>query len=133
MRSHRWILLCCLVITACNKQQNKDEVVLRQAAVVHNEMMEAAHELEERLDSLGNDSLNAALADSVSVWKELFEEWENDVVEVPGNEEHAGHGKEEHHHEHKSVEVTPDQMLIIQRELKNRLDHIRKRIEMIRQ
>lgn len=128
MKFHRWILLYCFVTVACNQQKDKNELVLGQAADVHNEMMGSARALEERLELLAKDSLNTALTDSVTAWKALLEAWENDVVEVPGNEAPHAHGEDEHSHDHKSVEVTPEQMLVIQQELRNRLDRISQRI-----
>lgn len=128
MRPYKQILICCLLAGACHSQRAKDDVTLHKAADVHNEMMKSAHDLEDRLNVMGRDSLSAALIDSVNVWKSLFEAWEEDVVEVPGNEAHAHH-EGAHHHDHKIPEVTPDQMLVIQQELKSRLDQIRGRVD----
>lgn len=56
-----------------------------------------------------------------------FEAWENDLVEVPGNEHHHNH--EERNHSHEPVHVTAEEML--QLELKQRIEQIKKRVDVI--
>jgi hypothetical protein len=109
---------------------NKEKEVFANAASIHNEMMKTVEAMEEQIAALEKDSINSVPTDSLTAWKEAIELWESDMVEVPGNEEHhddkeGGH----HHHDHKTVEVTAEQMLFIQQELSSRLASIKSRIE----
>lgn len=111
-RFNTWSIALFLV-PACAGSTKQSET-LKQAATLHNETMKAAADLEEWLAEQKVDATSKVPADSLVVWDEAFEAWEKKVVEVPGNEEHHEHKNDEHHHDHKPVEVTDDQMLVIQ-------------------
>ncbi|MDE2722821.1 MAG: hypothetical protein OXI59_05550 [Gemmatimonadota bacterium] len=74
------------------------------------------------------------IRDSLQVIEKDFELWEKNVVEVPGDdsaEAHDhGHG---HHHEKEDLQVTPEQMVEIQKELKSNLEKLLLRLQSIRQ
>jgi hypothetical protein len=109
---------------------SKEKEVFANAASIHNEMMKTVEAMEEQIATLEKDSINSVPPDSLTAWKEAIELWESDIVEVPGNEEHHDHKEGEHHqHDHKTVEVTAEQMLFIQQELSTRLASIKSRIE----
>ncbi len=117
------------LLCACQRQ-NRDEELLKEAAILHNDMMAMLEQLEDRLNILEADTTARIPIDSIKVWRMVIEAWEKDIVEVPGNEAHEQHKTgDHHHHDHKVVEVTPDQMLTIQQELKNRLETIQARVE----
>ena len=83
------------------------------------------HHLNELL--LLKEKTSVSEKDSVVILLGALEEWEKDLVEIPGNEshEHSDH----HHHDHKVLEVTAEQMLLIQKEMDRRLAIIGRRIK----
>lgn len=133
-------------VFACGGKDEKAEAIYKEAAVLHNEAvaihdsvmrtMKQINDLKVQLsaqkDSLSgkNDSLANGLQDKIGEIEALSQEmsaWMTSLVEVPGNEhDHHHHegeehkeGEEEHKHEHGAkVEVTPEQMLEIQKETK---------------
>jgi hypothetical protein len=110
----------------CCKTSSADEALLKEAASVHNELISLSRSLKHTLDSLSN--AGAVPADSIQAWKNMLLEWEQDVVEVPGNdhEEHDDHHN--HHHHGATPEITAAEMLTVQKELKQRLEHLQRRI-----
>ncbi len=133
-------------ILACGGKDEKAEATLKEAAKLHNEAvaihdslmpkMKEINELKAKLaaqkDTLAgkNDSLATSLQTQISAMETVSQEmrtWMENIVEVPGNEHHHHHEGEEHkgEHEHdhahehgKKVDVTPEQMLEIQKEIK---------------
>ncbi|MFM8911755.1 MAG: hypothetical protein ACKOE6_02400 [Flammeovirgaceae bacterium] len=87
-------------------------------------MMLSAEHLEEWLNLQESDTTSTVPADSLEMWKAKLEKWEENVVEVPGNEGHHSHGHGEHHHDHSKVQVTDEQMLVIQQELSTQLKQL---------
>jgi LmbE family N-acetylglucosaminyl deacetylase len=114
-----FVLLC---LTACSTSSKEDKL-LQEAADVHNMALLMAEELETTLKQ------NTFPADSASAIRAAIEAWENDLVEVPGNEHHHNH--EGHNHSHEPVHVTAEEMLQLQLELKQRIERIKKRVEAI--
>lgn len=123
------LFVLALLFTACGGN-SADKKILADAARIHNEMMELAEQLETKIDGLQPDSSQLP-ADTLANIRQAFSAWESDVVEVPGNEEHHHEEGEEHHHEHKTVEVTAQQMLTIQTELNRRLLEIQSRVDKV--
>jgi hypothetical protein len=76
-----FVLLC---LTACSTSSKEDKL-LQEAADVHNMALLMAEELETTLKQ------NTFPADSASAIRAAIEAWENDLVEVPGNEHHHNH------------------------------------------
>ena len=111
-----------LWLTACSASSKEDKV-LQEAADVHNMALLMAEELETTLKQ------NTFPADSTSAILAAIEAWENDLVEVPGNEHHHEH--EGHNHSHEPVNVTAEEMLKLQLELKQRIEQIKKRVDVI--
>lgn len=93
-------------------------------------MARKADEMEHHLNELLKDRPSVHNTDSVIILLGALEEWENDLVEMPGNEEHDHSG---HHHDHTVLEVTAEQMFQIQKELNIRLTNIGKRINTLTQ
>ena len=117
-----------LILTACSSS-NKGSVLLEQAAAIHNEMVLSAEQLEKWLTLQESDTTSTVPADSLAAWKVKLEVWEEEIVEVPGNEAHESHETGEHHHDHSTIEVTDDQMLVIQQELSGRLKQLEEQIK----
>ena len=69
------------------------------------------------------DPLKSLLQDSVQVLTEDYAYWESTIIEVPGHEhEHHDHDDVEHNHNHTSApDLTPEMILEIQRDLRNRI------------
>lgn len=150
-----YVLVCALLsiallVGACGGKSAKDDPILQEATKIHNE----AHEMQEgieptvgQIDSLKTLLTNkkATLNDSTAKQvdelivaldkvKGDFESWEENIVSVPGMEhdhEHEGHNHEGHdHHDHKPApDVTPEQMLDIQKEIKKNMERIKADLE----
>jgi hypothetical protein len=111
-----------LTLITCSTK-NGDEKLNAQAILLHNSMIRKANAIEHRLAELESDSL--VNKDSVQTLLKMLEGWEADLVEVPGNRTMIM--KTHHHHDHKPLDVTAEQMLAIQKELDGRLSRIGKR------
>jgi hypothetical protein len=109
----------------CSAPQ-KEDTLLIEAAQIHNEALALAKQLEKQLDQLANDT--TYLKDSLNTWRMAIEEWERNLVEVPGNESSDHHPHDHHDHGKKMPELTSGQMLSVQLELKSQLDDIKSRI-----
>ncbi|MBX2915801.1 MAG: hypothetical protein KF856_11085 [Cyclobacteriaceae bacterium] len=118
MRSYSKLFVL-LLLSACSVSH--EQKLLQEAADIHNTALLIAEELEATLkhNTIPPDSVAAILID--------IEAWENDLVEVPGNEHHHDH--EGHNHSHDPVHVTAEEMLQLQLELKQRIEQIKKRVE----
>ncbi len=73
------------------------------------------------------------LKDSLSVLKQDFIDWEANLVEIPGYEsddhDHHDHG---HDHDHSpSVDLTPEMMLEVQKELNNSIILLNERADLM--
>jgi hypothetical protein len=118
-----------LLMASCSSKQDKSDY--RQAAIVHNAMMDRARWIERDLNTLHNDTLTQEVRDSLEVITNILHAWKQDVVEVPGNDMHE-HNNHSHSHAQVAPEVTPQQMLEIQKELDARLSFIGKRLALIK-
>ena len=116
----RSLILLALIIVACS---HSSDDLLKEAAQVHNlsvkigeHVAQKIHAIEEYAQTEADSLIRAQLLDSVIILNEQLSDWENELVEVPGNE-HEGH---DHHHE-VSMELTPQMILEIQREINQRI------------
>ena len=145
MRSLKSIsfLLLMIILASCSTGQQQAEVqdpLLIEAFKYHNEAME----VEKSLQSIIGE-LKAKKATIQSAGKELGEEdmkfidttnrieksygrWQENRVEVPGFEHEHDHSAEGHHHNHgNDVQLTPQQMMEVQKEsMKNIGDMLKK-------
>ena len=117
------VLLSLFLLGACQNRETSNSQLLKEAGEIHNEAMALSEKLEQKVEALDS---SAVPKDSIHVWKELIVAWEREVVEVPGNESHSAHAH--HNHDHKILEVTPEQMLVIQKELHSSLKQIESRV-----
>ena len=127
MKSHGIFLILLFLCFACKTKTN--DQLLIEAARIHNEVMVSVEELEVEISRVAQDSTGLVPPDSITAWNEAIEKWEAEMVEVPGNESYSDHAHgEHHHHDHKPLEVTSEQMLSIQKDLKVRLAGIIDRV-----
>ncbi len=120
---------------SCHGENKEDAHFLRQAVEIHKAMMEIEAQFENQLDSLKSFSHHAVeIRDSLQVIEKDFELWEKNVVEVPGDDSAEAHDHgHEHHHKKENLQVTPEQMVEIQKELKSNLEKLLLRLQSIRQ
>jgi chromosome segregation ATPase len=125
-------------LTACSSSDKKDPI-LEEAAQYHNQATEV-QEVIEQIDSLKtvlaaqktpDSAARIATLDSL---KTAFEEWEKNLVEVPGmpHDHKHDHGKGEHKHNHADAtlkDLPAEQMLDLQRETLNNIKQIQTRLE----
>jgi hypothetical protein len=130
MNSKTKFILIPFLALACTSSQEKSEELL-QAADIHNEMIKSAGELEDWLDQLESNPSASVSIDSIQAWKAELEAWETEIVEVPGNEAHHLHeeGEAHDHSHHEEVQVTDQQMLTIQQDLRQRLSSLENRVK----
>lgn len=126
MKSHGIFLVLLFLCFACKTKT--DDQLLIEAARIHHEVMVAVEQLEVDISRMAEDSAAGVPPDSVTAWNEAIEKWEAEMVEVPGSESHSGHAHNKHHHDHKPLEVTSEQMLSIQKDMKARLAGIIDRV-----
>lgn len=133
------LVISVLTLAFCTPKKNPQ---LQEAAQIHNEaiamhkevtaLVENAKTLLPGLkakrdseDAVARPAFDTAIAAIEQADKKL-DLWMDDVVEVPGNEAHNEHNAHEHEHNHAAPpDVTPQQMLEIQRETKKTLESIR--------
>jgi hypothetical protein len=135
MRSFTYIAgwlgtLVLLVLSACQTEKKQDPL-LDEAGRYHLEAIEVQEVLEPKIEQI--DSLRAVLlaqktpaatanAATLDSLKKAFEDWEANLVEVPGlKHEHHDHkeGAHNHHHHHKANplrDLPAEQMRDLQRE-----------------
>jgi hypothetical protein len=123
---------------------DKKDPKMEEAGKIHLEAIEIEETLHEQVE--GIDSLKIVLNDkkktvtdaaavasidstvaALDAVAKSFEEWEENLVEVPGlAHEHHHHEGEEHHHDHKPApDVSGDQMIEIQKEIKANIQKIK--------
>lgn len=117
--------LIMLISYGCNPSSQQEKELLHEAAEIHNEMVREMQDLKQSVYQLQRTSKNATMQDSILVILSVIDEWEQELVEVPGNEHTHENG--EHHHHQATVEVTSQELLNIQRELDRRRKLIHKR------
>ncbi len=150
-----FILLAMFILFSCGGKDEKTEAILKEAAkwhneaaAIHKELMPKMKEIEAlkatltaQKDSLiGKDEsmvsqLESQIMDLENISKEM-KEWMENIVEVPNNEEHHHHEGEEHAHDHKhehgaKIDLTPEQMLEVQKEMKTNILKIQDKVKAI--
>ena len=110
--------------TGCMIRQ-QDTSIMQDAADIHNKSVAVKEQVEQQLTALRIDS-TFQLKDSLTEILKSLHVWNENLVEVPGNE-HYHH--KNHNHNHAPVEVTAQEMRELQRELNREILHIEKRIQ----
>jgi ABC-type Zn2+ transport system substrate-binding protein/surface adhesin len=124
------ILTGILCSTACGGAAEKEKQLLNEASTVHNQAVALARDLKVHLDQLETDS--TVSVDSVRLWRQLLAQWNEELVEVPGNEHEHDHDHDHdhsHHHHASPDQVTASEMLEIQRDMKRRMEQLNNRIK----
>lgn len=132
--------VCGLLFTACS---DKKDPKMEEAGKIHLEAMEieeSLHEQVEGIDSLkvALDTKRQTLTDAAAIATldstvaalgavaSSFEAWEENLVEVPGLVHEHHHHEGEHHHDHKPApNVSSEQMVEIQKEIKANIEKIK--------
>jgi len=136
---------------ACTNASKQDPD-LRKAAELHQEAIQIETAVKPLLEQLGQqkNALNIqgrALTEQeqhfiarIEGLEKSYDYWESNHVEVPGFEhaDHAGHehGHDHHGHDHdhgSGLDVTPADMLLIQREFRDSIQAIQQRAEALLQ
>jgi queuine/archaeosine tRNA-ribosyltransferase len=156
MKQQTYFLFALLLVFSCNGKDEKAEALLKEAVkwhneamAIHKELMPAMKEIEElkteltaQRDSLaGRDEnaisqLDAQIMNLENISKEM-QEWMGNIVEVPHDGEHHHHHEgEEHDHDHShehgaKIDLTPEQMLEIQKEMKANILKIQDKVKAI--
>ena len=135
------VLLLITCLTACSSSTKKDPL-LEEAAQYHQQATELQGVVEPKIEQI--DSLKTAMlaqklpnaptrAATLDSLKKAFEEWEENLVEVPGMPHNHSHknGDHEHHHHHDAMlkGLPADQMRDLQRETLNNIRQIQKRFD----
>ncbi|MCU0341194.1 MAG: hypothetical protein MUE30_15045 [Spirosomaceae bacterium] len=135
------LLMSGLLLTAC---EEKKDPKMEEAGKIHLAAMEVEEAVAEHVET--SDSLKTLLTEKKKTLTDAaavasidstiaaldrvhaaFHEWEENLVEVPGlPHEHHDHGDGGHQHDHKPApDLSPDQMLEVQKEIKANIEKIK--------
>lgn len=142
---HRISLFISLppLLLSCSPAQDKKDPLLDEATRYHTEATEIQAIIEPKIEQL--DSLKMvysaqktttaqATVTTLDSLKKAFEEWEENLVEVPGmpHEHTHNHGKGEHKHADATLKDLPaDQMRDLQREMLTNIKRIQSRLDAV--
>lgn len=132
-----------ILLASCNTKANDatNDPILVEANGLHLEAMEVEktfvpllNEVIERKNSiqvqgreLNQEELNFVdFADKV---ERYFKEWQDNRVEVPGFEHAHDHSGHDHHHHGNDVQLTPEQMLEVQKQSYKDLNTMKAKVE----
>lgn len=146
------LALLAALLFACGPSE-KEQQQLAEAVQFHQQAMgfeketigllkqikESLPAIQSRIDSLykagAADSLAqpfVAIVSEAAAVEQALKEWGKTVVEVPGYEHDHSHDKEgeaNHHHSHERIETTPEQMIAIQKDLRDKVEAIKNRAQ----
>ena len=136
-----------------NQTNHGDNKVLQEAAEVHTEALKIEKEIQSKLEALQQrkNTINIqgralteaeiAFVNQVEALEASLRYWEENHVEVPGfehNHDEEGHSHDHdhgHNHDHNheaKLEVAPTDMLIIQKEFRDSMLAMQKRVLALR-
>lgn len=139
------ISLLCLLL-AC-RSGDDGQALLREAAGLHEEAVRIEAGLRPRVEELSDwkQSLEAAerplapeeqrLLARIGSVQESLEFWRENHVEIPGFE-HSSHDHHGHDHDHDhgpALELSPEDMLLVQREFRDSLRGLARRVDSLEQ
>jgi hypothetical protein len=131
-----YLISLLALLCACGGPSAKEAAFTKEALGHHEAAMAAEKQVKELMAELGKlkpalaslkDSLAAdpdRLAKATQALETMdkaeadFAAWAKTIVEVPGHEHQHEHGQG-HDHDHTPVQATPEQMVAIQREIKD--------------
>ena len=105
----------------------KVDPILQEAFDIHIQSLDVAKDTKDLLEKLPPADTNRLKFESA------LKEWNDNIVEVPGFHHHH-HGDDGHHHHHHhgaQLELTPDDMLLVQKELMDSIQSIHKRVRQL--
>jgi predicted transcriptional regulator len=114
-------IFCVMLVFGCSQKEN---ATLKKAAAIQIESFSALDSIERTIQSLTNIP---ALTDSIKKIESEVAQWETEMIDIPGYE--STHLEHNHSHSQKIEELTPEQMLSVQQELKQQLTHIHIRLK----
>ncbi len=127
-----WFFVGLILQISCHSHSNEDQKILKQAAEVHQRIIEQEQntkkvfaELAKLAEKLPPDS---PIQDSLPVLQKDLEAWEKIVVEVPGFEDSGDHDHSHNHSHQAALEVSAEEMLKIQIYVEQELIVISKRL-----
>lgn len=155
MKNVVYLFVFLITLIACGGKDEKSEQLLKEAAQIHNEAMAIHDSLMPKIKKINdlkanlilqkdslvgkNDSLAGELQKQIATIEEIGSDMKllmENMVEVPGNEAHHHHehgeGHEHHDHNHSKTEVTSEQMLEIQKEMKANILKIKEKISSLK-
>ncbi len=136
---HITIAFGILVIVASCKEKKPDQN-LQKAFDIHTEAMKVREQADQKLHALmeNNDSaFVAAYGFKLDSLHSLIEEWDHQVIEVPGFEHDHGdhdHGHDHHHHHHDhgtELDLSPAEHLEVQEFLFDEIKSVENAIDQI--
>ncbi|MEL7219669.1 MAG: hypothetical protein AAGJ93_00040 [Bacteroidota bacterium] len=110
IRASLLVSLLLLINSGCTGSAPTD-LLLKESFQIHQQALQLAEETHEILLKLPKDDPYRVGIES------RLEAWSNNLVEVPGFEHDHHHGH--HHHHGPQLELTPEDMLIVQKELRD--------------
>jgi len=116
--------LSCLLIVLLQgcTGSSKPDPLLEEAFRIHQQSLQTAEDARELLKKLPADD------DKVLKIESRLKSWDENLIEVPGFEH--DHNHEHHHHAHSlQVELSPENMLAVQKVLLDSVSVIRKELE----
>lgn len=129
-----------MVLAACGSSQ-KDKAILEEAWKVHTEAMEIEQNIKPQLEELAQlkNSINVQgraltpeeikLVERIESIQNSYAYWETHHMGVPGHEhDHQDHAHHDHNHGAK-LELSPQDMLSVQREFRDSITSIQERVE----
>lgn len=147
-----------LAISACgpssssNNEVDKDNPLLKEAAAIHNESIKVEAELKPQIEALKQvqNQLNVQgrelteeelnLSTKVDGLMNSLSFLEENHIEVPGfgHDDHEGHDHSGHDHDHDHdhsapLDLSPEEMLAVQKEFRDSVMSLKARVETINQ
>ena len=137
-----WLL--CLFLFACHNH-SEEHKLLEEAAQIHLEAAKIEQSIKADLEQLiqEKNSINIqgralmpeeiAFTRQVEAIQKSYSFWEDNQMEVPGFEHH-GDGHDHHHHHHGGeLDLPPEDILLVQKELKDSILSIQQKIQNLQQ
>lgn len=130
MKKYILIFTSGILCTLWSCQSGSDTTqnsILVEANEVHQEAISWQKVAEQKLDSLETVASDSVTKMRLTQLKMEVEAWEETLFEVPGFE-HTDHSGHDHHHHNEAPQVTPEQMLLIQKEARDTIKELVKKM-----
>ena len=120
----------CLLIAlfGCHHDHDEHQQEMEEAAQVHKKIIDQEQKVKTLFNDLSSEckkmSEESSWCDSLDVINNDFLAWEESLVEVPGYEDEHDHDHDHDHDHSQPVEVTAEEMLSIQEQLKKEIDNL---------